>query len=357
MEFRLLGALEVRDGGRPVALGAGRQRALLAILLLHANEVVAVDRLVDELWAGSPPESARKALQVYVFRLRRVLGAGLIRTRPSGYLLEIRPNELDLHRFERLVRHAGALRAGGETAGAAAALREGLALWNGPALADFTYEQFAQSEIARLEELRLVAHEERIEADLRAGQGVDLVGELEALVAEHPYRERLRGQLMIALYRAGRQAEALASYQATRRLLVEELGIQPSPALQKLEGAILRQEPELEPPAPEPPPPSPSEPMREVRKTATVVAFDVAQESGALDPEARRRLRRSLATPVSQACTRHGGQMAGKPGESLVAVFGIPRRMRTTPSGRCVPPRSSATTSFPSAPASIPARS
>jgi DNA-binding SARP family transcriptional activator len=255
MEFRLLGALEVRDGGRRVALGAGRQRAVLAILLLHANQVVASDRLVDELWAGRPPGNARKALQVYVFRLRRTLGAERIRTRPSGYLLEVGPDELDVHRFERLVLEARALRAGGEATRAAAALREALGLWDGPALADFTYQQFAQNEIARLEELRLVALEERIDADLRAGEGANLVGELEALVAEHPYRERLRGQTMLALYRAGRQAEALAAYQQTRALLVDELGIEPSPALQRLEVAILHQEPELEPPPPVEPQP------------------------------------------------------------------------------------------------------
>jgi DNA-binding SARP family transcriptional activator/class 3 adenylate cyclase/tetratricopeptide (TPR) repeat protein len=324
MEFRLLGALEVQDGDRRVALGAGRQRAVLALLLMHANEVVTSDRLVDELWAGYPPGSARKALQVYVFRTRRALGAERIRTRSSGYVLEVGPDELDVHRFERLVREAEALRAGGEDALGAAALHEALGLWHGPALADFTYEQFAQAEIARLEELRLVALEERIDADLRAGHGADLVGELEALVAKHPYRERLRGQTMLALYRAGRQAEALAAYQETRALLVEELGIEPSPALQRLEGAILRQEPELEPPAPVAPPPGPSEPAREARKTVTVAAFGLVQAGGTLDPEAGRRLRQSLATPVSRACARHGGQMAGKTGASLVAVFGIP---------------------------------
>jgi DNA-binding SARP family transcriptional activator len=324
MEFRLLGALEVRDGGRRVALGAGRQRAVLAILLLHANEVVASDRLVEELWAGSPPGSARKAVQVYVFRLRRTLGVERIRTQPAGYLLEVGPDELDLHRFERLVREAEALRAGGEEALAAAALREALGLWHGPALADFSYEQFAQAEIARLEELRLVALEERIDADLRAGHGPDLVGELEALVAAHPYRERLRGQTMLALYRAGRQAEALAAYQQTRALLVEELGIEPSPALQRLEGAILRQEPELEPPAPVAPPPAPAAPAREARKTVTVAAFGLVEAGGTLDPEAGRRLRQRLATPVARACARHGGVMAGKRGASLVAVFGIP---------------------------------
>jgi YVTN family beta-propeller protein len=247
MEFRILGALEVRDdGGSRSPLGAGKQRAVLAFLLLHGNEVVPTERLIDELWGESPPETARKALQVYVSRLRKSLGASRIRTRGAGYVLELDPDELDLHRFERLVRAARQLREEGNQAGAATALREALALWNGPALADFTYEPFAQSEIPRLEELRLEAFEERIDADLALGHGADLVGELETLTAKHPYRERPRGQLMLALYRDGRQADALAVYQETRKLLVDELGIEPSPALQRLEGAVLRQEPALE---------------------------------------------------------------------------------------------------------------
>ena len=227
-------------------IGAGKQRALLAILLLHANEVLATERLIDELWGESPPESARKAVQVYVTRLRKTLGSERIRTHEPGYVLELSSDELDLIEFERRLEEGRRLREEGEDERAAGLLREALALWNGPPLADFTYEPFAQTEIPRLEELRLAALEERIDADLALGHGGDLVAELETLVAQHPYRERLRGQLMLALYRDGRQAEALTVYQETRKLLVDELGIEPSPSLQRLEGAILRQEPALE---------------------------------------------------------------------------------------------------------------
>jgi len=247
MEFRILGALEVRDDGdRRIPLGAGKQRAVLAILLLHANQVVPTERLIDELWGGSPPGTARKAIQVYVTRLRKALGAERIRTQEPGYQLDLGSAALDLHDFQALVSEARKLREQGEDARAAERLRDALALWNGPPLADFTYEPFAQTEIPRLEEQRLEALEERIDADLAFGHGGDLVAELKALVARHPYRERLRGQLMLALYRDGRQADALAVYQETRKLLVEELGIEPGPALQRLEGAILRQEPALE---------------------------------------------------------------------------------------------------------------
>jgi predicted ATPase/DNA-binding SARP family transcriptional activator len=330
MEFRILGALEVRDSGRRVPLGAGKERAALAFLLLHANEVLASERLVDELWGESPPATARKALQVYVFRLRKALGAERIRTHGPGYLLELGPVELDLDRFESLAGEGRGLRAAGEHAGAAAALRDALALWRGSALADFTYEPFAQAEIARLEELRLATVEERIDAELALGHGRELVGELEGLVAKHPYRERPRGQLMLALYRAGRQADALAAYQETRKLLVEELGIEPGPALQRLESAILRQEPELEAlaeptPLATPPARAPEEPPREVRKTVTIAAFGLGHPAGSLDPEALRPLQRKLATAVSQAVARHGGTVAGgEHDESLVAVFGIP---------------------------------
>ncbi|MGH3040481.1 MAG: BTAD domain-containing putative transcriptional regulator [Gaiellaceae bacterium] len=269
MDFRLLGGLEVWDGEQQLPLGGGKQRAVLALLLLHANEVLATDRLIDELWGESPPETARTALQVYVVRLRKALGADRIRTHEPGYVLELAPDQLDVTRFERLVQEARELRAAGEDARAAQVLSEALALWRGPPLADFTYQPFARTEIARLEELRLTALEERIDADLALGHRSDLVGELEALVAEHPYRERLRGQLMLALYRAGRQADALALYQETRRLLVDELGIEPGPALQRLESAILRQEPALETvleePAAEAPPPDTAEPDRRLR--------------------------------------------------------------------------------------------
>jgi DNA-binding SARP family transcriptional activator len=327
MEFRILGALEALEGERPVPLGAGKQRATLAIFLLHANEVLAADRLIDELWGESPPATARKALQVYVSRLRKALGAERIATRAPGYALELAENELDLYRFERLAREGGRARTEGDKPRAARLLHEALGLWRGSALADFTYEPFAQAEIARLEELRLTVLEERMDADLALGQATQLIGELEVLVGGHPFRERLRGQLMLALYRSGRQADALAVYQETRKLLVEELGIDPSPGVQQLEGAILRQEPALEVEQTTGPDLSLAKPApaREVRKTVTVAALSVGQPAAGLDPEAARRLRRRVATAVSKAAVRHGGTMAGgDTGESLVAVFGVP---------------------------------
>jgi DNA-binding SARP family transcriptional activator len=233
VEFRILGPLEVLDDGMPVPLGRGRERALLALLLTHANEVVSVDRLIDELWGSEPPKAAVNTVQYYVSRLRKVLGADRIVTRPPGYAVRVEPGELDLERFE------GLLAEGGD------AVRQALALWRGPALADFAFESFAQAPIARLEELRLVALEQHVEADLAAGRHAELVAELETLVAEHPLRERLRGQLMLALYRSGRQAEALEAYQAARNVLVDELGLEPSPVLQELERAILQQDPSL----------------------------------------------------------------------------------------------------------------
>ena len=234
MEFRILGPLEVIDGGRSLSLGGTRQRAMLALLLTRPNEVVSTDRLIDELWGAQPPKTALNTIQYYVSQLRKAFGADRIVTRPPGYRIEVRPGELDLQRFESLVQ--------GDDA---EALREGLALWRGPALADLAFEPFAQAETVRLEELRMAALERRLQLDLEHGREADLVGELEALIAEHPLRERLRGQLMLALYRSGRQADALAAYQEARRRLVESLGIEPSPPLQELERAILRQDPQL----------------------------------------------------------------------------------------------------------------
>jgi DNA-binding SARP family transcriptional activator/tetratricopeptide (TPR) repeat protein len=327
MEFRILGALEVRGGGRRVPLGAGKQRATLAILLLHANQVVPTERLIDELWAENPPDTARKAVQVYVTRLRKALGPERIRTHDPGYVFELAPDELDVHRFERLLREGRELRTGGDPEAAARALREALALWRGAPLADFTYEPFAQTEIARLEELHLTGLEERIEAELALGHGGGLVAELEALATSHPFRERLRGLLMLALYQAGRQADALAAYQETRHVLVEELGIEPSPALQRLERAILRHEQALDVAVAAKPAAAPAEPVppREVRKTVTVIAFGPAETAGSRDPEVLRRLRRSLAASVSRTVSRHGGAMThSELRESLVAVFGVP---------------------------------
>jgi DNA-binding SARP family transcriptional activator/DNA-binding CsgD family transcriptional regulator len=241
MEFRVLGPLEARDSGRVVPLGAGKQRSLLGVLLLHANEAVSVDRLVDEIWAERPPARATKLVQGYVSALRKLLGSDRLVTRGPGYLVRVEPSELDFVEFKRLV-----VRARSEPPeGAARRLREALALWRGPALADVRLEGLALSEAERLNELRLTALLDRIDADLALGRQEELVGELEALIAEHPLRERLRGQLMLALYRAGRQAEALDVYRQTRTMLTEELGIAPSVELQSLERAILNQDPEL----------------------------------------------------------------------------------------------------------------
>jgi DNA-binding SARP family transcriptional activator len=244
MEFRILGPLEVLDGDRTLELSGQRQRSLLALLLLHANQVVSSSRLIEELWPDEASESHAGALQASVSRLRKSLGpaAELLVTLPTGYVIRPAPGQLDLDRFERLVEEAGAA----EPPEAAEKLREALALWRGPALADFAYEPFAQAAIGRLEEVHLLAVEMRIDADLALGRHAALVAELDALAAEHPLRERLRGQLMLALYRSGRQAEALAAYQSARSTLVDELGIEPSSALQELERSILRQDPALE---------------------------------------------------------------------------------------------------------------
>jgi len=243
MEFRILGPLEVREAGRVLRLGGSKQRALLASLLLHANEVVSRDRLSDELWGTSPPNTAPTALQVYVSQLRKALGRDLILTQPPGYLIRVSDGELDLHRFERLVATAQAE----EPVQAARLLREGLALWRGAPLAELG-DSFARAERARLEEQRLAALEQRIEAELALGRHAELVPELEGLVLEQPLRERLRGQLMLALYRCGRQADALEVYRSGRRLLAEELGLKPDDELQRLERAILNHDPSLESP-------------------------------------------------------------------------------------------------------------
>jgi DNA-binding SARP family transcriptional activator len=247
VEFRILGPLEVAEEGRPLTLGGPRQRALLAILLTRANEVVSNDGLIGELWGARPPRTAANALQYHVSQLRKTLGpSDAIVTREPGYLIRVAPHELDLLRFEQLVEEAR--RAPADRA--ARLLRDALSLWRGPALADLATEPFAQAEILRLEELRLAALELRIETDLALGRHRELVGELEVLVHEHPLRERPRAQLMLALYRTGRQAEALDLYREGRRLLVDELGIEPGLELQELEKAILRHDPELSSPGP-----------------------------------------------------------------------------------------------------------
>jgi YVTN family beta-propeller protein len=255
LEFLALGPIAVRRDGQELPLAGPRQRALLALLLLHANQVVSRDRLIDGLWGERPPPTAAHTLDNYISRLRKLLGDGRISTRAPGYALDVRPGELDLDRFEQAFEAGREYLARGEASEAAQTLRSALAVWRGHALADVLYEPFAPEEAARLEERRTMALEERIEADLELGRNAELVPELEKLVREHPHRERPLAQLMRALYRAGRQSEALAAYQVGRRRLADELGLEPGPGLQELQRKILDHDPALAAAAPARPPP------------------------------------------------------------------------------------------------------
>jgi DNA-binding SARP family transcriptional activator len=241
LEFRVLGPLEVCSAGESLALGGPKQRALLALLLLRANEVVSIDTLVEDLWDEERlPRTAPAYVQNCVSRLRKLFGAGRLETRPPGYVLHVDPEAIDARRFERLVREARLL----PVQERAASLRDALAIWRGAPLADLAFESFAQAEIRRLEELRLAALEERIEAELELGMHADVAGELEALARENAARERLRRLQMLALYRAGRQVDALAAYQEAR-LALDELGLEPSEELRALERMILVHDPSL----------------------------------------------------------------------------------------------------------------
>ncbi len=251
-EFCILGPLEARRDGSEITLGGRNQRAVLALLLLHANQVVSIERLAEDLYAGDTPVTAVTQVHRQVSELRRALGedASLIETRPPGYLIRLAPGALDLHRFETLTTEAATQMDSGDARAAAESLREALALWRGPALADLAYESFAQGPVARLEELRLAAVEAQLEAELALGRHTGAIPALRELAAEHPLREHLRELLMVALYRAGRQVEALDVYRTTRNELVETFGVEPGPGLQRLEQAILRHDPELTPPRP-----------------------------------------------------------------------------------------------------------
>lgn len=249
MEYRILGPLEVLDGEEPVALGTVKQRLVLAVLLLHANEVVSRDRLIDELWGESPPATAKKAVNVYVSQLRKALahdGADPIHTAAGGYRLSIEADQLDATRMQQLLESARASSSDGERNAAAELFREALALWRGRTLAGLELESVGRHEIEQLEEVRLAALMDRIDCDLALGRHEQLVGELNRLVGEHPLRERLRAQQMLALYRADRQADALDAYQRARQTLVDDLGIEPSEALQRLQRGILAHDPALE---------------------------------------------------------------------------------------------------------------
>ena len=267
LEFSILGPLEVFDDGRPVRLGGPKQRAALAILLLSANRVVSVERLADDLYAGAPPVTAVTQVQRQVSELRKALGTEVIETRSPGYALHVEPERLDLDRFERWTHEAAQALDRSEPEAAVGLLEDALRLWRGAPLADVAYEPFAQTAIGRLEELRLAALEQRFEAELALGRQGSALAELEVLVWDNPLRERLRGLLMLALYRAGRQAEALEVYRTTRETLVAELGIEPSRALAELQRAILAHDPSLDLS-------QPSETRVEAERTVLVASFD-----------------------------------------------------------------------------------
>src|ERR687883_296399 len=273
MEFSILGPLEVHDHGCQIELGGPKQRALLGVLLLHANESISSERLIDELWGAQPPARAHKLVQGYVSGLRKLLGPARVVTRSPGYLARVEEGELDALEFDRLVTEA---RAAGGPPLKAERLRQALELWRGSALADLRLESFGAREAERLDELRLAALLERIEVDLELGRHAELVGELEALVAEHPLQERFRALLMLALYRSGRQADALELYRATRKLLADELGLDPSSELQRL------------------------------------------------DPESLHGVLDRYSETCVEVIERHGGTVEKFIGDAVVAVFGLP---------------------------------
>jgi DNA-binding SARP family transcriptional activator len=333
MEYRILGPTEVLDRGRRLPLPSGRGRALLALLLLHAGEPVSADRLIDELWGEDPPPTARTVVHGLVSRLRGLLEPTRAKAQPgallqrfgSGYRFAIEPEAVDAHRFKRLIDESR----GAPEEVRAAKLSAALSLWRGPALADFVYQPFAQRAISALDDLRIQAMEDRIEADLALGRAADLVPELEQLIHDHPFRERLRGSLMLALYRSGRQADALQAYRDARSLLVEELGLEPGPALRELEIAILRQDPALDVTSRDRawtgPPGSPGSWLPRERRTVTVAVLDVAPGANPdADVEAVGRLGAHGARVAAEVIERHGGRVERELGDTLIALFGFP---------------------------------
>jgi DNA-binding SARP family transcriptional activator/tetratricopeptide (TPR) repeat protein len=332
MEFRILGPMEVLDGSRLLDLPAGRGRALLAMLLLHAGEVVSADRLIDELWTGRPPATAGTVVQGLVSRLRRLLEPRrrqgetprLLQTVGNGYRLVVHPDAVDASRFQRMVADTQDR----ETAVRAKTLGEALRLWRGPALADFSYEPFAQSTIAVLEELRLTATQEWITARLGLELDLGIIGELESLVADHPLREGLRALQMLALYRAGRQADALEVYRRTRELLIEELGVEPGAELRGLEAAVLRQDPSLDaPPAARESRHDPGTDgwLPRERRLVTVVGVDLSPICApSSDPEALARAGSAATAVATEVLDRYGARVEQLMGHRLVAFFGFP---------------------------------
>src|SRR6516225_2669238 len=319
MRVRILGPFHLEDGDRRITIGGVRQREVLADLLLHANEVVPSEQILVDLWGEDVPPSAANALQAAISRLRRMLPPGRLITSGPGYQLRLFPAELDIAQFEQLIFEGRDALAAGDAAEAVQLLDQAMLLWRGPPLADFRYEPFAQAEIARLEELQLACLEERNEAQLALGSAGALTAELGRMVAEHPLRERLRRQLMLALYRSGRQTEALDTYREFRNVLAEELGLEPSAALRELEAAILRQDPVLAPG-------SATSGTPQARRPVTVlcVALQVAPSAGVtLDPEAHGVVNEHVVSGLTAVLERHGGRLAASDSEHLMGVFGV----------------------------------
>src|SRR6516225_5857775 len=319
MRVGILGPFHLEDGGRQITIGGVRQRAVLAGLLLHANEVVPSEQLLVDLWGEDSPPSAANALQAAISRLRRVVPPGRLTTTGPGYMLRIFPAELDAAQFEQLTFEGRDALAAGAAPEAVQLLDQAMMLWRGPPLADFRYEPFAQAEIARLEELQLACLEERNDAHLALGSAGALTAELSRMVADHPLRERLRGQLMLALYRSGRQTEALETYREFRGVLAEELGLEPSSALRELEAAILRHDPHLAPGSA-----TSRVPLARRPVTVLCVALQVAPSSGvALDPETHGLVNEHVVSGLTAVLERHGGRLAASDSEHLMGVFGV----------------------------------
>jgi class 3 adenylate cyclase len=336
VEFRILGALDAHDGERSMPLGGPKPRALLGVLLLHANEVVSIERLVDELWGERPPATAQKLVQGYVHALRKHLGRDTLVTVTHGYRLRLESHALDLVEFQRLIDQAR----GATLEDAVELRRRALSLWRGPPLADVVFAGPASHEVGRLSELHLATQIERIEAELELGRHAQLVGELEALVATHPYQERLRGLLMLALYRSGRQAEALQAYQAVRAALRDELGLEPGQDLRELEAAILRQDRALSvpardaAPAPLPPEPSPTPPVEDELRPVTVLFADIVGSTALgerLSPEDTKALVGECVTQMARAVEEYGGTVQAYEGDGICAYFGVPHAHEDDP--------------------------
>jgi len=329
LEIRLLGPLEVRDDDVVIEVRRRKQRALLAALALRAGELATADRLIDDLWGERAPRTAKHALENYISDLRKVLGKNAIVTQANGYVLDLDPGRVDVVRFEQLVREAREH----PPAARAATLRAALALARAEPLVDLEFEPFALAAAPRIRELELAAREELVDAEFELGHHADILPVLEGLVGAHPYRERLRGQLMLALYRSGRQVEALSAYRDARTMLVEELGIDPGDDLQELERAILRQDPSLRAPSPGPPgvDPGPSRAEskgRPSRKTVTIVVAEVSNVSAladTLDPEPLRGVLDRYQSAARAAVESHGGSCGRLAGEAVQGVFGAPR--------------------------------